>query len=803
MSSGFFEPLGYPLAPLSLIEDGHLKNFTIAGKFSYLLDKPRTSALSNVIVQAGVTSYDDFMEDGVFELLRFSTFHPNSITGAFSGEIRLGYWHKKRKKIPIKGGSVSGVSQKDFLRVRFSRESLQREGYYGPKGVFFEKNDPCWQLDMHEYKRLLSYIKKYRNRFLVGILCSLLASILNIASLSSLMPVFQTMTHQKGSVKFQIPFNQEEVKRLLEEGREAELRALFTRLNKNYKEMAFKSVENKFTPIFFIKYSAHFKLMINSFSSYYEPLDFLLIVCLTLLPIYLLKLLSITGTVYYISSTGLMAVRDVRQELVKKLIKLPLNHFIREKSGVLMSRIMNDVIVISDSLSQRLRVSIVNLFIIVTHFLFLALIDYKLVAICMLGVPLALWPVNHFSRKIRQITSGEQIAMGELNGQLQELISGIRVVRAFGMEHYEVKKFEKLNDFMYQKTFKYHLNHTIGPSLVEFVTSFVVLGLLLYGASHIVSEDMSPGSFFTFFFTLIIILSPIKQIATWVNEINRTAAAGERIFEIIDYPSEEDTLRGVEGSSSKKLPSMLQESIEFTGVHFKYPEADDKKKEVLKDINLKVNIGATIALVGHSGAGKSTLVDLISRFYNIEKGVITFDGINIRDVELSNLREKIGIVTQEIILFNGSIRENICFGRDNISVEEMVQAAGQAYATEFIDQLPQKYETIIGERGLVLSGGQRQRVSIARALLKNPEVLILDEATSSLDTQSEKLVQQALSHLMEGRTTFVIAHRLSTIYEADEIIVLEKGKIRERGTHQELLAKKGVYKGLYEMQFQT
>ena len=658
---------------------------------------------------------------------------------------------------------------------------------------------------MSEYRRLLGYIKKYKNRFLVGVLLSLFASILNVISLSSLMPIFQTMMHQEQSITFQFSFDEKEIKLLLEDGRDKELRALFLRLEKKFENMTFKTGENNLIPNFFKMQSARFKLMINSFSSNYEPLDFLLILCLSLLPIYLLKLISITGTVYYISSTGLMAVRDVRQKLFRKLIDLPLSHFIRNKSGVLMSRIMNDVIVISDSLSEKLRISIVNLFIIVTHFTFLAIIDYKLVAICMIGVPLTLWPVNHFSRKIRRITSGEQATMGELNGQLQELISGIRVVRAFGMEDYEAKKFEKLNNFMYQQTFKYHLNHTIGPSLVEFVTSFIVLGLLLYGASRIISADMSPGSFFTFFFTLIVILSPIKQIATWVNEINRTAAAGERIFEIIDYESEKEIYRNSGTSSFKKLPSVLTTAIQFNGVFFQYPEADDKDKgkEVLTNINLKVKIGTTMALVGHSGAGKSTLVDLISRFYNIEKGNITFDGIDIRDVELSDLRSKIGIVTQEIILFNGTIRENICFGRDHVSEKDIIQAAEQAYAAEFIEKLPHKYDTIIGERGLVLSGGQRQRVSIARALLKNPEILILDEATSSLDTHSEKLVQKALKYLMEGCTTFVIAHRLSTIYQADEIIVLGGGEIIEQGTHKELLNRKGVYTDLYEMQFQT
>ncbi len=653
---------------------------------------------------------------------------------------------------------------------------------------------------MSEYKRLLRYIKKYRNRFLIGLLCSLFASIFNVISLSSFMPIFQTMMHQGQSLKFQLPLNKYEIKLLIQDGKETKLKKMFVRLKKKYQGNELKLEENFFILNILKLWKARFKFMVNNLSSYYQPLDFLWLICLSIIPLFLLRLVSITGTVYYISSTGLMVIRDIRQELFKKLIQLPLKYFIKEKSGVLMSRIMNDVVIISDSLSQKLRISIINLFIIITHITLLAFIDYKLLSICMLGVPLTLWPVNHFSRKIRQITSGEQTSMAELNGQLQELIGGIRVVRAFGMEKYETKKFKKLNDLMYQQTFKYHLNHSIGPSLVEFVTTFIVVGLLLYGASRIVSSEMSSGSFFTFFITLIFILSPIKQIATWVNEISRTGAAGERIFEIIDYPSETETFQDDNNFQKKKLPSTLKQEIKFHQLSFRYPGIE---KETLKNINFNVKIGTTVALVGHSGAGKSTLVDLISRFYNIKQGSIYFDGVNINYVNLNELRQKIGIVTQEIILFNGTIRENISFGQEDISEEKIIEVAKQAHATEFINILPDKYDTMIGERGLILSGGQRQRISIARALLKNPEILILDEATSSLDSISEKLVQKALSSLMKNRTTFVIAHRLSTIYEADEIIVLEEGQIKEQGTHQQLLKKKGIYTNLHEMQFKT
>ena len=428
---------------------------------------------------------------------------------------------------------------------------------------------------MKEYKRLLGYLKKYKYRFVLGLLFSLLASVFNAISLSSLMPIFQTMMNQGEAVKFKLTLNEKEVRLIQKAGQGELLKKLNQKLGKakeNSKSLTPKSNTSpqsiSFIPESLLILSAKLKILVNEISSRYTPLEFLFIVCMTILPLYLLKLLSITGTVYFIASTGLRAVRDIRQELFQKLIELPLSHFIREKSGVLMSRIINDATVISHSLSDELRKSIVNFFIIVTHFIMLAIIDYKLVLVCMVGVPLTLWPVSHFSRKIRRISSGEQASMGDLNGELQEMIGGIRVIRAFGMEDYQAKRFEKINDFMYHQTFRFHLNHTIGPSLVEFVTSFIVVGLLLYGASRIISSDMTPGSFFTFFFTLIVVLSPVKQMATWVNQSNRAAAAGERIFEIIDYESESEAVLESTDFQIRHLPNKLNKKISFENVFF-------------------------------------------------------------------------------------------------------------------------------------------------------------------------------------------------------------------------------------------
>ena len=653
---------------------------------------------------------------------------------------------------------------------------------------------------MKIYIRLLKYLSKYKKRFIVGVAFSVLASVLNVFSLSALMPIFQTMIADNKNASFQIDINYDDIIVLNQLGDRERLIKLLSKAKDssdklNYlNSLSVKRVEKGKTSFtsFYKNLRSKIKLSFNEFSSSYTSFEFLTVICWVFLPIYFLKLLATLGSVYYIVSSCLLAIKDLRKELYAHLVDLPLTYFIREKTGALMSRIINDVIVVSDSFSDRLRVSITSFFIVVTHISFLAFINLELVGICLIGVPLILWPVSHYSRKIKNITTGEQASLANLNSHLQELVSGIRVVRAFGMEKYEKDKFDHLNQTMLQQTLKYRFNYVLGPSLVEIVTFFIIIGLLIYGASKILNAQMSIGSFFTFLFTLVIALSPLKQIANWFNDVGRTSAAGSRLFEIIDYKLT------ITETKTPKTIGKLSSSIEFKNVSFLYP---DTQKPILKNINIQAKIGSTIALVGHSGAGKSTLVDLIPRFYDPINGSILFDGIDIKDLSLEMLRSKIGVVTQDVFLFNGSVRENICFGQLDIPDNDMIRAAKLAYADEFIQKLPKKYDTVIGERGLTLSGGQRQRLSIARALLKNPEVLILDEATSSLDTNSEKLVQKALQHLMSNRTTFVIAHRLSTIYEADEIIVLDKGKIIERGNHQVLLKKNGAYKKLYDMQF--
>lgn len=650
------------------------------------------------------------------------------------------------------------------------------------------------------YFRILGYAAKYKRRFFLGLIASFLFSIFNGLSLLSLKPIFDVI-ESGGSRPMQIHFDAWEVAELAQTER-----AEFTRLietasvRDSYdKERGLLRLQKDETPApkgFFSGFKSFWlkqKLKLNFFLLTIPAIKVLKYISFLVLPIFLLRLIFDFCTVYFLTATGLMAVTDIRRELYRSMIRLPLSYFVKEKTGVLMSRIINDVTTLSDATSNELRTSINNFFIISTHVIILAMISVKLLLITTIGVPIVLIPIHFISSKIRGLTTNEQTRLAELNGHLQEVISGIRIIRAFGMEPYQSGRFEEINMNLYKQNFLYRITHQLGPALVEMITSFIVVGLIVYGGTLILDQEMTSGSFFAFLFTLIMLLSPIKQMAGWYNLVQRSIASGHRIFEIIDHKSEVK-----EADAPVDLPVDVRK-IEFKDVEFHYPGTD---KLVLRKVNLSAKRGETIALVGHSGAGKSTMVDLLLRFNDVTGGGIEFDGIDIRAFSLEALRERIGIVTQDIFLFNGTVRENLCYGRSDIPEADVIRAAKMAFADEFIQKLPLKYDTIVGERGLMLSGGQRQRLSIARAILKNPGILILDEATSALDTESERLVQLAIESVMKNRTTFVIAHRLSTIFKADQILVMKDGKIVERGRHKELLRKGKVYKNFYKLQLQ-
>jgi ATP-binding cassette subfamily B protein/subfamily B ATP-binding cassette protein MsbA len=485
-----------------------------------------------------------------------------------------------------------------------------------------------------------------------------------------------------------------------------------------------------------------------------------------------------------------MAIRDLRRDLYSRLHELPLHYFYREKTGYLMSRMIHDVELVAAVISSNMRDAITNIFFLLTHVLLLVYLNYKLLIISILTVPIILSPVSLFSRKINKSTKRSQDLLAELSGVLQEDISGVRTVRSFAVEDWMMSRFRAKNERYTWRSFKELFYIRMGPNLVELMSSLVTIGIIALGAYFIDGVNFTGGEFFAFLLTLLFIIRPIIQLSGMFGKIAQAEAAGARIFELLD--SKPDV---VDPPVPRPLTRMTQ-GIEFRNVDFIYPGTDRK---VLEGISFSIKAGQTVALVGESGAGKSTMMDLLARFFDPTSGQILIDGVDIREYSVHDHRSRIGIVQQEVFLFHGTIRENITYGRPGYTRRDAERAARLASAHDFIEALPQGYETVVGERGVMLSGGQRQRIAIARALLYNPEILILDEATSALDTESEKLVQKALDRLFRNRTTFVIAHRLSTIEKADVILVVSGGSIVDRGTHADLMQREGLYARLQQI----
>lgn len=457
-----------------------------------------------------------------------------------------------------------------------------------------------------------------------------------------------------------------------------------------------------------------------------------------------------------------------------------------------MSRIINDVEVLGKLISSDLKDAIIDFFYIVTHLFLLMYLSWKMFLAVFIVVPIVMGPVSAFADKIRKATRNQQERLSSLNGHLQEVISGIRVIRAFSMEKVEAKRFWEFNQDLSDKTFKGHFYHQVGPSLTELFSSIIAVIFLSFGAYLMEDGTFSRGMFMAFFLTLIFLMRPFKQMSMLSNSIQSAISAGSRVFELLDQETD------IQNPASPRFLKKMEKGLSFNNVTFTYPGA---KTPAVQEINLEIPKGETVALVGASGAGKSTLVDLVPRLIDPQEGQIFIDGIDIRELDLSNLRKRIGIVAQQVFLFNGTIRENICYGNQSVTEEQLHSACEQAFAMEFILSFEEGFDTVVGERGVMLSGGQRQRIAIARALLLNPEILILDEATSALDTESERLVQQALESLYKNRTVIIIAHRLSTVQIANTIFAMEDGRIVESGTHAELIQLDGKYKKLYDIQF--
>lgn len=496
------------------------------------------------------------------------------------------------------------------------------------------------------------------------------------------------------------------------------------------------------------------------------------------------------GQAYLMNFVGLRVVADMREKLYNHLQTLSLSFFTKTPTGILISRITNDVNLIQGSVSNAITGLLKDAFTILGLIGVVFYRNWKLAIIALIIFPLAIFPIKEFGKRLRKFSRKSQQRMGSITTFLHETITGNRIVKAFNMEDYEKRRFAQENERFFKIVLKRVKIRAFSHPLMEFLGGIGVALIIWVGGYSVIRGDLTPGTFFSFMTALLMLYAPIRDLSKVNLEVQEGLAAATRVFELLDTAPDINEEEG-----AIPLPS-ISKGIEFQKITFKYDE-----EIVLKDISFEVKVGEVVALVGMSGAGKTSLVNLLPRFYDIREGKILVDDYDIRKVTLKSLREQIGLVTQQTILFNDTIRNNIAYGSLKCSDQEIVEAAKAANAHDFIKKLPQGYDTTIGEQGVKLSGGERQRLSIARALLKNAPILILDEATSSLDSDSESEVQKALDRLMKGRTVFVIAHRLSTIRNAHRIIVLADGQIVEEGTHDELMAHEGEYRRLYDLQF--
>ncbi|WP_371877398.1 ABC transporter ATP-binding protein [Desulfomicrobium sp. ZS1] len=519
----------------------------------------------------------------------------------------------------------------------------------------------------------------------------------------------------------------------------------------------------------------------------------LMFIPLLLIGLFLAKGVGLFIQKFLMSYCGLKVLERLRYELFAKIICLPVDFFGETRVGMLMSRIISDVNLISASLPELIR--IIQHTLTMTGLIGLTIYrDPKLAFWACLVFPLAIYPVIFFGKKLRKVGRKYQSKIADISSHLQESFNGLRVVKAFAAEDVEKEKFAQTSNNLVKISVKGAIYNQLSSPMMELIGALGAGLVIWYGGSEVIAGNRTPGEFFSFLAALVMLYDPFKSISQANNTIQQAMAGAERVFEILD--SEE--LR--EESGGAKIYTPPFSSLSFRNVSFNYPGTQEP---ALKDINLEISAGERVAFVGQSGAGKTSLVQLIPRFHDCQKGEIRLNDVPLHDYTLPSLRTNIGIVSQDPFLFNLSVRDNIAYGQRELDPEAVQHAAKAAYAHGFILELPQGYDTVVGEKGVKLSGGQKQRLTIARAIMKDPSLLILDEATSALDTESERIVQQALENLMQGRTSLIIAHRLSTILTADKIVVMEGGQIRSVGNHQELLKKCPIYTRLYTLQFQA
>lgn len=511
----------------------------------------------------------------------------------------------------------------------------------------------------------------------------------------------------------------------------------------------------------------------------------------SIVAIFLFRGIFFYGQNYLMSWVGQHVIIDIRGEVFRKLQRLSMSFYDKNKTGTIMSYVTNDVNALQGAMIENTIELVTEGFILLGSICAMVYLDWKLTLFTFCTFPAVLWFMNFFGKKIRRSGGMIQEATADITSVLQESVASARVVKSFVREGYEIERFDKENMANFNANMRNaRYMATLTPT-IEFVAALGVTLILWYGGHNVIDGETSPGALIAFLVYAVNISNPIKRITRVIGNIQKALAAAQRVFHVLDLEEEVKDL-----PDAVALPP-VKGSVSFEHVSFSYNSGD----EVIHDLSFSVQPGQVIGIVGPSGAGKSTIASLLPRFYNCDAGTIRIDGTDICSVTLDSLREQVGIVPQETILFNGTVYDNILYGRLDASREEIEAAAKAANAHEFILALPQGYDTMLGDRGVNISGGQRQRLAIARAILKNPRILILDEATSALDTESERLVQEALNRLMIGRTSFVIAHRLSTIKNADRILVLDKGILAEDGTHEELMARNELYAHLYQIQY--
>jgi len=593
--------------------------------------------------------------------------------------------------------------------------------------------------NINEYLKVLKFIKPYRGLFVIAALLMLLSSIFDGVSLSMIIPLAdKVLTNKKIIIPVKLPYFLE------------------------------RFIQN-----------------IN----YTEPLKLLNILSIFILVLFLLKGLINFLQSYIMSDIGQRIMRDVRMKLYAKIQELSLDYFTRARSGEIVSRIFNDPGYLENALSYALTDFIYEGSKVVIFTFLIFFINFRLAFVSLVILPLVIYPIIRIGKLLKKISKLRQEKLADINTLVVETITGAKIVKAFCRENHEIGRFHQHNYGFYKITMKSIKRALLLNPITEFIGVLAGVFIFVWAGKEVIAERMSFGVFGLFLGSLLSLLRPFKKISQANALFQQALAANNRIYEVLELkPSI------YEIPQAKEL-LFFKKEIVFEDVWFSYNHAP-----VLREINLKIKAGEVIAIVGASGAGKSTFLELILRLYDPQKGRILIDGCDIKEVSLLSLRRQIGIVTQDTILFNDTVRANIAYGNPRATLDEIEEAARKANALDFITKLPLRFDTIIGERGMSLSGGERQRIAIARAIIKNPPILLLDEATSQLDSASERIVQQALEKAMIGRTVIMVAHRLSTVRNCNRIIVLDKGRIVEEGTHQQLIENNGLYKRLYMMQ---